>query len=249
MIAYRHESWEVVKHLVLHCKADLTLTDNKGKTILHEACFRGPLKMIEFIHKQCPNLINVADNEKETPLYVSARNGKLCFVKFLVQKAKANVNVVSVNGDTPLIAACACRKPGWDIAKYLLEHGKASVCCARLPTRTSPLILACIGGNKQMLKVFAEHPTADINFVDERGLTALSHACRLGRRDFVEYLFAKSDTTGDFWTRNGVEPLVQASSHYEACARTYDYPSRAAALDLMFYLIRNVYLSVIIHRD
>ncbi|KAI8520313.1 hypothetical protein Bbelb_000670 [Branchiostoma belcheri] len=94
-------------------------------------------------------------------------------VRLLIQKG-AVVDQKDTLGFTPLFY-CTGRKPNVDVARVLIEEGKADV-NARTNTLSTPLHGAALQGNHDCLKLLLKHG-ADPNIHDEEGTSSLD-LCR-----------------------------------------------------------------------
>ncbi|XP_066282136.1 uncharacterized protein [Branchiostoma lanceolatum] len=108
-----------------------------------------------------------------TALHWAVVYERLDSVRLLIQKG-AVVDQKDMLGFTPLFY-CTGRKPNVDVARILIEEGKADV-NARTNTLSTPLHGAALQGNHDCLKLLLKHG-ADPNIHDEEGTSSLD-LCR-----------------------------------------------------------------------
>lgn len=99
-------------------KPDPEWTDEYGHCLLHAACIKGMVPMVESlldaglcVHKQ--------DADEKTPFYYSIKKGNLEVVKLLVSRFPELINPISFFQIPPLLVAIQFRRK--DIFKYTLD--------------------------------------------------------------------------------------------------------------------------------
>lgn len=102
-------------------RVDINVKDNDGATLVHHACHRGNLQILDRFVEQGLDL-NVRDNEGNTPLHYARKNDWISYkiVQRLIELG-ADINVKDNAGKT--IFHWACKKGYMDFLNRLVERG------------------------------------------------------------------------------------------------------------------------------
>jgi ankyrin repeat protein len=151
---------------------DLNGQNEKGDSGLHVALREGSLKVVNFL----------LNRQGESPLMIAAIKGHLDIARQLIRRG-AEVNKP---GWTPLHYAASRAEPdSVDMVRLLLEHH--AYIDAESPNRSTPLMLAAMYGNRDLVPLLLEEG-ADPSLRNDQGLTAVDFARRVDRDDMAELI-------------------------------------------------------------
>jgi ankyrin repeat protein/L-ascorbate metabolism protein UlaG (beta-lactamase superfamily) len=177
----RTGDFEVSRYLIEH-GADPLFKQERGVTLLHEACWRGKKDLIDLlINKGVP--VDARTEDGVTPLQLACRAGNLEAVDALISKG-ADVNGRAQDGFFPLYAAV---NHGYkDIVSGLLRAG-ANVDERREDTGRTPLHYAAMRGYGEIASALIEKG-ADTGVKDKAGRTPLFYAEKYGQQRVARIL-------------------------------------------------------------
>lgn len=92
-IACSYGYLEIAKFLIEEIKCDLEIRDNEKSTVLHEACFKGHLKIVKCLVKNGAK-VNAVNNDGESPLFLATCANRTEIIQFLIENG-ADVNIKS----------------------------------------------------------------------------------------------------------------------------------------------------------
>ena len=107
--------------------------------------------------------------------------GNAAVLRALVEHG-ADLRLADDNEFTVALIACCCGKP--DVLRYLASRGVVDVERA-FPSGLVPFHVACHRGYLSSVKFLVMERGADVNYCDERGVTAFLLALMEGRADVV----------------------------------------------------------------
>eukprot|EP01155_Anaeramoeba_flamelloides_P024255 Anaeramoba_flamelloidesa809508_40.p1 GENE.a809508_40~~a809508_40.p1 ORF type:complete len:579 (-),score=150.49 a809508_40:32-1768(-) len=172
---------------------NINTQDTSLNTILHIACSKGLLDIIEILLKQKNISLNCQTEKGLTPLHKACtldsdelfekdlekieqyKNRKLKIVKLLIKKG-ANYELTDSKGRTPLL--CSCIFDMADIFKYLKSIG-AQIFKGDSEGATG-LHWAISRNNNQIIEEYLSCQKIDLNITDYKGYTPLHEACHAG---------------------------------------------------------------------
>jgi ankyrin repeat protein len=97
---------ELLKFILNYDSIDLTITDNDGNTCLHHLCKQDEQKILKYILKKYPELINLPNKNFEYPVTIACKN-KREEMFYILKYNKANLEVKDKYGNTPYHYICA----------------------------------------------------------------------------------------------------------------------------------------------
>lgn len=151
--------------------------DDLGTTILHKACQKGYLNIVQRLIFFNAN-IEIKSKYDTTPLLFACQNGHQKIVKLLLDNG-ANIKALNRSNCTGLVEAYKNRQK--ELAKCRIKKGRSKV-------YYSCLSVTCMMGYTETLKVLLDKG-ADINKKTGRyGLTALHEACWSGSKETARLL-------------------------------------------------------------
>jgi ankyrin repeat protein len=135
----QHTMVQMVETLV-ECGADLEVTDDKGRTILHIAAAIGCMAIVKLL-KPSKAMVETLDVQGESPLSLSAFGGWLDVAEYLLgEEWKANLEITNYMNWTPLHHAAA--EGHKDFVDLILDKGANPF--ARTRSGHTPLSIACL---------------------------------------------------------------------------------------------------------
>ena len=158
------------------------LGGSTGVTPLHIACDSGNEETVRYLVNFGNLDINAIDAFGLTPLMCAAKKGHTAIVKFLVSQKECSVDKASASGLTALYHATNGGHN--DVVKVLLQDGHCNT-TIKNENGTIPLHIAARKGFEIIVKLLAGGGT---NQCDNKGLTALHFACKVGHLAIVKLL-------------------------------------------------------------
>ncbi|XP_048244162.1 fibronectin type 3 and ankyrin repeat domains protein 1-like [Haliotis rufescens] len=154
--------------LLVSKKADLTLLDDSGNSLLHLACIGSNTAILQ--HVLSPSNINTRGQNGRTPVMAAAVAGHQSVFDLLVSK-KADLTLVDNHGDSLLHLACI----GGNTA--IVQHvvSPSNINTRGQNGRTPVMVAACKGHQKVFDLLVSEK--ADLTLLDYHGDSLLHHAC------------------------------------------------------------------------
>ena len=162
--------------------------DDGGWTPLHKMAFKQfygkndekYLEIAELLLKYGADINAVTENKfKSTPLHIAIENGNFKMVELLLKYDKLNINAIDSKGWTAL-HMIACKKGSSEdlkkyaeIAELLLKCGANINAVVENKIKSTPLHLAIVRENFEMIKLFLKYDDIDINAKNDGGWTAL----------------------------------------------------------------------------
>ncbi|XP_060076623.1 LOW QUALITY PROTEIN: uncharacterized protein LOC132556257 [Ylistrum balloti] len=91
------------------------LVDNKGRTVLHESCWRGNKELCVYLCDKYPSLLTAVDNEGQTVLHWSCEEGNKDICVYLCEKYPSLITAVDKRGRHCLHYIAESYKPDVDL--------------------------------------------------------------------------------------------------------------------------------------
>ena len=183
--------------------------NEKGQTLLHQACHCGNLKIVKFLVNEMFLDVNKQDNEGQTPLHLACQNGHFYVVISLVNEFKCNANYFDANEFTPLHVASS--NGHIDIVTFLCKTTPSSIYHTNQDRQTS-LHLACQYGHLKIVKYLSKE-MSDIEKRDSKGCSPFHTACQYGHCNIVKYLVTEETCVVTYVDKAGFTPLLTACSN------------------------------------
>ncbi len=173
-IACETESFHSMEALLKY-GAKTEIADSKGNTPLMAACSQGNSEVIQLLLNHKANL-EATDPLGYTPFVRATHEDKVEKMGMLKNRG-ANIDAKDKYGNTPLLYICSRNKGNaYAMAQRLLEWG-ADVTATSGPKKYTPLMIACLKGNKELVKLLLTH-NADKGVKSEDGKTAYELAAK-----------------------------------------------------------------------
>jgi ankyrin repeat protein len=144
------------------------IMDSKGELMLNLAIRDKSDAVVTYLLANKATDVDISNKVGETPLMMASIEGNLALVKTLVEQNKAQINHI---GWTPLHYASSTGK--LEVAQYLITNG--SIIDSMSPSNTTPLMMATLGGNEELIKLLLDKG-ADLKLRNDQGLTAIDIA-------------------------------------------------------------------------
>ncbi|XP_071085224.1 putative ankyrin repeat protein RF_0381 [Haliotis cracherodii] len=206
MIAARAGYRELVDFLVKK-GADMTLVNNDGDNILHQACRGGDIEKVRGFLEQDKLEINSRGKNGETPVMMAARAGYVELVDFLVKKG-ADMSLVDSGGDN--ILHHVCRGGDIEIVKSVLAQDKLDI-NSRGKNGETPVMVVAAWARLGELLDFLVKKGADMSVVNNDGDNILHQACRGGDIETVRRVLAQDKLDINSRGKNGDTPAMVAA--------------------------------------
>ncbi|XP_046585282.1 putative ankyrin repeat protein RF_0381 [Haliotis rubra] len=205
LIAAHKGNMELLTLLVKQ-KCDLSLTLDNGENILHVACSRDNVDIVEYVFSHRIADIDSRDRVGRTPVLYAAGKGNKKIVDLLVSKG-CNLSVVDDQGRNILHAACLGDNE--DIVKDLLSRGIADI-DSRDDRGKTPAMYATEKGNKKVVDLLVSKG-CNLSVVDNLGGNILHVACLGDNEDIVKDLLSRGIADIDSRDDRGRTPVMYAA--------------------------------------
>ncbi|XP_046334383.1 26S proteasome non-ATPase regulatory subunit 10-like [Haliotis rufescens] len=197
---------EVVELLVTY-EADVSLVDKNGDNILHLACWRGEMEVVNYVLSQCLVNIDARGWMKQTAVMRAARNRHREVMRLLVSKG-ANVSLVDNSGNNILHMVCLQRD--LEAVKYVLSQDMVGVNDRGWYERT-PVMRAAEKGYKGVVELLV-HKGANVTLVDKDGNNILHLACQKTNVEMVKYVLSQDMVDVDARNNKGQNAVMIVKS-------------------------------------
>ena len=175
-------SVELVKYLISR-GCDVYDKDSSGRTVLHKACDKGKLELVQYLVDNYPDILTVRDKTGQSSFLLTGFSGSVELVKYLISRG-CDVYDKDNNGNTVLHNACSHGK--LNLVQYLVDN-YPDMLTIRDKTRISPFLQTGFSGSVELV-IYLISRGCDVYDKDSSGRTVLHNACRKGKLELVQYL-------------------------------------------------------------
>lgn len=189
ILAAEYSQIDVLFLLMEHARADLSIANNCGFTVMHALAEHGHFDVMEAVGALYGAPANEQCWDGVTPLHLAARNGHVEACRVLVEKLHVDVNTMDNEGRTALYFAAWSRNE--KIVRILL---KAMASNPQMQAKSAGHVLpiAAAFGLTTLVKDLVDKYNADINSRDQRHKnSALMLAANHGHLEIVKFLDQK----------------------------------------------------------
>ncbi|XP_048257878.1 uncharacterized protein LOC124126822 isoform X2 [Haliotis rufescens] len=165
--------------LLVSKDADLTLVDNNGDSLLHDACFGGNTAIVQYVVS--PSNVNTRGQYGWTPVMLAAFNGHQSVFDLLVSK---DADLTLVDNDVDSLLHLACYGGNTAIVQYVVSPSNVNT---RGQNGWTPVMMAAFKGHQSVFDLLVSK-NADLTLVDKDGNGLLHLACCGGNTAIVQYL-------------------------------------------------------------
>ena len=201
-------------------QTDAQCWNGQLNTPMHVACFKGHLRIVEWLCRCCDASVSCIDKQGKTPLHIACEQHHTQIVQFLCDNG-ADGNALSSEIDTPFLGAC--RKINIEKEKEGVSRVTLAIIEAAAPmviseaspeeivkiaqllhksgadirradsTGATPMWLACQNGPLSLCQfLYANGAAEDVRTPDRLGFTPMGRACSKGHLDIVQWLCTTS---------------------------------------------------------
>ena len=184
---------------LLDAGADPNITDSRGKTPLHGACWIGRVQIVKALLDANAN-VNATSNSKNgntTPLLVACTRGHSKIMRMLLEKGADRKSKYMSFGRA---MHCACLNGHIAAVRTLLDHG-AGLCQARDDVVNTTLHFASFFGHLEIVRELIEQYGADMCVSDLNGRTPMDDALEGNHSEVAEYLLGRYRNS--IWKHHG----------------------------------------------
>lgn len=212
-LACFHGHLETAKLLVQN-GCDINIKNNMKFTPIRTACQMGHIEIVKF-------LLPLIDNNNSS--YISALIYQSLTQDESITQNQSKIALCLINSDYDIdfnmtygeekwtLLHAACSYGFIDVVKVLIE--KKVDTNALTKRGSTPLFLACLNNNLDIIKYFIEELEFDINKKNAAEMTVLHEACRDGNIDLIKYLVAHGANVNDV-NENG-DTILHIACHQD----------------------------------
>ena len=164
-------------------ECDVYDKDSHGWALLHYACYKGKLELVQYLVDNFPDMMTVRDKTGQSPYLLTGFSGSVQIVKYLISRG-CDVYDKDSNGRTVLHHACSYGK--LELVQYLVDN-YTDMLTIRNKTGQSPFLLIGFSGSVELVKYLISRE-CDVYDKDSSGRTVLHNACQEGKLELVQYL-------------------------------------------------------------
>ena len=165
---------EIVEFLISKSKCSAQIKGCKGRTLLHQACYKGSIKLSVMLIRDFHLDPSSADDNGNTPLHMACLGDHEKLARLLITNYKCPVDIKNDEGWTPLHFTCLYGH--LSIVMMLISEYKAekNVCNNQGDT---PLHKTAEGGHTHLLKLLIKDFEINPEIAGFQGRTPLHTAC------------------------------------------------------------------------
>ncbi|XP_071086040.1 serine/threonine-protein phosphatase 6 regulatory ankyrin repeat subunit C-like [Haliotis cracherodii] len=212
----RHK--DVVEFLMKR-RADVSLVDDDGNTILHVACIGGDLEVVKFVLSLNAVDLNCKGHHQRTPVRMVDFWKHRNVFDFLVSKG-ADLSQVDDKGEN--ILHVACLEGHLDLVKDSVTNHRVDINSRGRYGRT-PVMKAAEKGHKEVLDLLKSNG-CDVNLKDDNGNNILHVACIGGHVEIVKFVLSQGLVGINSRGQYGRTPAMMAAGgqHIEVVEVLFD---------------------------
>ena len=196
-------SVEIVKYMISK-GCDVLDQDNYGWTVLHYACKKGKLGLVQYLVDEYPGVLRVRSKIGTSSFLLAAISGSLEMMKYLVSK---QCNVLDQDNEGLTALHYACQHGKLNLVKYLVEN-YPDILTIKEESKP-PLVISGYSGSVDIVKYLM---TKGCNILDKDtdGCTVLHYACQKGNVELVQYLVEYNSDLLTIKDNTGRSALLEA---------------------------------------
>ncbi|XP_048247424.1 ankyrin-3-like isoform X2 [Haliotis rufescens] len=208
-----------VFHVLVRNGCDLSVVDDHGDNILHNACYSDNVSIVKDILSRKLVDINSKGYDGNTPLMVAAKEGNKKVFDLLVSNECDQFDV-SDNGGNILHAACLSNDAM--LVKDILLRGVSDI-ESRVEDGATPVMLAAEKGHKEVFDLLVSEG-CNLEVLDNDGCNILHAACSSDNVKIVEDILSRKIAHINSRTSDGLTAVMMAAANGQK--KVYDLLAR-----------------------
>ncbi|CAI6092344.1 unnamed protein product [Clonostachys chloroleuca] len=201
---------DVVKTLIGMENVDVDFKDRYGCTPLAYASSEGYLSIVELLLDSGGVDPDSRTVWGETPFILASSNGHIAVMRCLVDTGKIDV-WARCDDDTTAFSS-ALDLGDLSVLELIMKLQESTFDERSVEDYRKTLARAVYAQRLPIIELLLHSGLIDINEVDERGRTALHHACGLHAEEVVEYLLQREGINANVGDDKGFTPLMLAAA-------------------------------------
>ena len=173
---------ELVKYLISR-GCDAYDNDNDGDTVLHIACNKGKLELVQYLVETYPDMLRIRDKAGQSPCLHTGLSGSSDLVKYLISRG---CDAYDKDSSERTVLHLACLEGKTELVEYLVEN-YPDMLTLRDETGKSPFLYTGFFGSVELVEYLISKG-CDVYEKDNKEETVLHHACQKGKLVLVQYL-------------------------------------------------------------
>ena len=189
------------------------MTNNYGRTALHESAKNGSYELIKFFVDKRSDVLQ-RRKDVENCLHIAAANGHLNLCKTLTEKHEFDVNMTNNYGWAVLHHSA--RSGSYELIKFFIDKGTDIL--FKTKKGGNCLHIAAANGHLNLCKTLIEEYDFDVHMSNNYGWTALHQSAKYGSYELIKFFIDKgSDVLVK--TKDGENSLqiAAANGHLNLC--------------------------------
>lgn len=166
---------------------NLSIRDNRNRTLLHCAALSNSIEICLYILDQTQEYINEQNNMHITPLVRAALNGSVEVLLILLSCPKIDLTIKYEFERT--ILHIAAINNDIEIAQIMLSRDDTDVNARDYPLLMTPLFIAAYYGSLNVAKLLLSNPKVDMSIMDRDASTVFQIAAMNGNISIARYLY------------------------------------------------------------
>ena len=195
-------SVEVVKYLMSR-GCDVYDKGSSGRTVLHNACNKGKLELVQYLVDNHPDMLTIRDKTGQSPFILTGFSGSVELVKYLISRG---CDVYDKDSSGRTVLHHACQEGKLELVQYLVDN-YSEMLTIRYKTGISPFLQTGFSGSVELVKYLISRG-CDVYDKDSSGRTVLHHACDKGKLELVQYLVDNHPDMLTIRDKTGQSPFI-----------------------------------------